>query len=90
MHLRNFRDNFLLTNAVGRYFVKQYYAYSPPMADFIVEHRSLRFVTRVVLTPLVYMIAYPLIAFFVLLVAALAGAGYAVRKHARLSENIDS
>ena len=80
MHLRNFRDSFLLTNTVGRYFVKQYYAYSPPMADFIAEHKTLRFVTRVVLTPLVYMIAYPLAALFVLLLFAAFGGGLAIRR----------
>ena len=80
MHLRNFRDSFLLTNTVGRYFVKQYYAYSPPMADFIAEHKTLRFMTRVVLTPLVYMIAYPLAALFVLLFFAAFGGGLAIRR----------
>ena len=53
MHLRNFRDNFLLTNAVGRYFVKQYYAYSPPIADFIAKHDSLKSVVRIGLVPFV-------------------------------------
>jgi len=53
MTLRQFRDNVLLTNTVGRYLVKQYYAYSPPMADFIAEHDSLKSIVRIGLAPLV-------------------------------------
>lgn len=59
MVLRKFRDNFLLTNAPGKAFVSFYYRYSPPVADFIQEHRALRLTTRAALTPLVYGIKYP-------------------------------
>ena len=51
--LRQFRDRFLLTNAVGRTFVRLYYTYSPPMAKFISGHESLRMVVRWSLLPLV-------------------------------------
>ncbi len=51
--LRRFRDRFLLSNAPGALFVRLYYRYSPPLADFIARHPVLRAVTRVVLYPLV-------------------------------------
>jgi lysophospholipase L1-like esterase len=40
--LREFRDHFLLTNFVGKSFVNFYYAYSPPIAEFISTHESMR------------------------------------------------
>jgi hypothetical protein len=52
--LRQFRDRYLLTNPVGRSFVGFYYRYSPPAADFIAKHDSLRMITRLVLIPLVW------------------------------------
>jgi len=44
--LRQFRDEFLQDNAVGRAFVDFYYEASPPIADFISEHEILRTVVR--------------------------------------------
>jgi len=54
MVLREFRDKYLLTNPVGRAFVRFYYATSPPIARYIAKHESLRVITRWALTPLVY------------------------------------
>lgn len=49
---REFRNQFLLTNSVGKYFVKAYYQLSPPIADVIVQHEGLRAMTRAALYPL--------------------------------------
>jgi hypothetical protein len=57
--LRQFRDEWLLTNAPGRAFVDFYYTYSPPIADYIAEWESLRTMVRVALTPLVFAIKEP-------------------------------
>lgn len=51
--LREFRDRYLLTNRAGRAFVSFYYMVSPPIADFIIEHRCLKPVVRVALWPVV-------------------------------------
>ena len=60
--LRNFRDNFLKKSTMGAAFVTYYYAASPRLADVIREHESLRFLTRTLLTPVIYGIEYPLLA----------------------------
>jgi hypothetical protein len=62
MVLRSFRDNFLLTNPLGASFVDLYYRVSPPVADFIARHETLRAVSRVALTPIVYGFKYPVLA----------------------------
>jgi len=51
--LRRFRDFYLIPNRIGRTFVKAYYKYSPPMADFIAKHDSLRTMVRISLLPVV-------------------------------------
>jgi hypothetical protein len=51
--LRRFRDFYLMTNSIGRTFVKAYYRYSPPMADFIAKHDTLRTLVRWGLAPLI-------------------------------------
>ncbi|MDH3325322.1 MAG: hypothetical protein OEM38_01235 [Gammaproteobacteria bacterium] len=58
--LRQFRDRVLLKFGAGRWLVETYYDISPPYADYISQHEELRTVSRWVLSPLVYLILYPL------------------------------
>ncbi len=51
--LRDFRDNYLITNRVGRDFVHFYYTYSPFIASFISEYALLRHAVKQMLTPIV-------------------------------------
>jgi hypothetical protein len=53
--LREFRDEYLLTSAVGQAFVDFYYRVSPPIAEFITEHPSLKPIVRAGLLPAVAM-----------------------------------
>jgi hypothetical protein len=53
--LREFRDEYLLTNPVGRALVDVYYRVSPPIAEFITEHPSLKPIVRAGLVPAVAM-----------------------------------
>lgn len=51
--LQEFRDKYLLTHLPGKRMVTIYYTLSPPLAEFISRHESLRTVTRGVLYPVV-------------------------------------
>lgn len=51
--LRQFRDEYLLTNPVGQALVELYYEISPPVAEFIEEHPALKPIVRVGLAPAV-------------------------------------
>jgi outer membrane protein assembly factor BamB len=53
--LRDFRDGYLLTNPLGRALVDLYYKVSPPIAELIAEHPSLKPVIRAGLVPAVAM-----------------------------------
>jgi len=55
--LREFRDQYLLTNPLGRAFIDFYYTVSPPIAKFITEHPSLKPIVRAGLLPVVAMSA---------------------------------
>jgi alpha-tubulin suppressor-like RCC1 family protein len=53
--LREFRDEYLLTNLVGQAFVDFYYRVSPPIADLITNHPSLKPIARAALMPAIAM-----------------------------------
>jgi hypothetical protein len=57
--LREFRDQHLLTNAAGTWFVEFYYRHSPPIADYIRERESLRATVRGILAVGIFTIEYP-------------------------------
>jgi hypothetical protein len=46
------RDEYLLTNQLGRAFVSAYYKYSPPLAHWIAKHPMMRKIVRVGLYPI--------------------------------------
>ena len=55
--LRDFRDEYLMTNPLGRGFVRVYYETSPPIAEVISEHEWLRTAVREgMVKPLVYIV----------------------------------
>ena len=56
--LRQFRDNVLMKFSAGQWFVKNYYQYSPPLADYIRSNEGLRFAVRMILTPIILGIEY--------------------------------
>ena len=66
--LRIFRDEVLLKYELGKTFVRNYYAFSPPIANYLASNETLRTITRAMLTPLVYSINYPIITSFLLLI----------------------
>lgn len=51
--LREFRDAYLLKNRPGRAFVRLYYRYSPPLADYMAKHETLKIIARCTLYPIV-------------------------------------
>jgi outer membrane protein assembly factor BamB len=53
--LREFRDEYLLTNPLGQALVDLYYRVSPPIAEFITNHPSLKPIVRAGLLPAVAM-----------------------------------
>jgi len=55
--LRDFRDQYLLTNPAGEALTNFYYQVSPPIADFITDHPSLKPIVRVGLMPIVVMVS---------------------------------
>ena len=79
--LRDFRDRSLLTNSLGQAFVNFYYRHSPPIADVIRKHASLKYATRVALFPLIYTVEYPYLMAALFLIAAGIGLAYKRRRN---------
>ena len=69
--LRDFRDAHMLTNVPGRMVIRLYEFTSPPIAAVIAEHEWLRFLTRILLAPIVLSAAYPRTALLVLVFGVL-------------------
>ena len=80
--LREFRDRYLQRTALGRAFIGFYYRHSPPLAAVIAEHEWLRTFVRLLLTPLVLAIAFPVRAF--MLAALVATLLVAMNRRARI------
>jgi hypothetical protein len=53
--LRQFRDEYMLTNPAGRLLASLYYTYSPPMAEYISKNEGLRVITRMALEPITWL-----------------------------------
>ncbi|MFH0780921.1 MAG: CFI-box-CTERM domain-containing protein [Pseudomonadota bacterium] len=70
--LKEFRDRYLETHMLGREFVKNYYRFSPPIADFIREHELLKLGVQVALYPLIGL-SYLMLKLSIPLQLALAG-----------------
>jgi hypothetical protein len=79
MVLRHFRDDVLLQSKLGTAFVSFYYKHSPPIADFIAQHDTLRMIIRFALTPLIFAVKYPIV---VTLLFAMAGVWFFRRRFA--------
>jgi hypothetical protein len=51
--LEKVRDEYLLTNELGRVFISVYYNYSPSLARWIAKHPMMRKIVRIGLHPTV-------------------------------------
>jgi hypothetical protein len=83
MVLRHFRDRHLLASRAGRAFVDFYYRTSPPVADYIARHETLRLITRAALTPLVYGLKYPRLSLALFSIAAMTALYGRMRRRRR-------
>lgn len=45
--IREFRDEYLVPNAIGKWLVEKYSMYAPPVVEFISKHESLQRVVRI-------------------------------------------
>jgi len=67
--LREFRNEYLLTNAAGQAFVDFYYEYSPAVAEVIAGNEVLKLIVRALLTPfvvVVYLLFHPQLSYMLL------------------------
>lgn len=80
--LRQFRDNVLLHSSIGRWFVNEYYRYSPPIAQYIAHHYTLKLCTRIILTPVIFFITSPTIGWIGLVLLLLI----LLQKHIRYTK----
>lgn len=76
LSLREFRDEILLTNDLGRRFVQGYYKWSPPVADWIRANPGVRATVAGALIPLAWYadisIGFPMFALLIPILTAIA------------------
>ena len=85
--LRDFRDNWLLTNSPGRWLTAAYYRHSPPIARYIAENPTRRAIVRTVLSPVLIALTYPwLLIGYLLLAMGVVGRWY-ISRYGRLVLN---
>ena len=58
--VRDFRDHQLMRSATGRSLIRWYYEQSPAVSGMLDNYPALKPVLRVIVTPVVYLIAYPM------------------------------
>ncbi len=89
--LRQFRDQYLLTNPMGTAFVDMYYNLSPPLASWIAHHPFVAFLTRCALTPIVWLskfaILYPILFHLLIIFSIISMIYYSRRKRQKLTRN---
>ncbi|HPD57922.1 MAG TPA: hypothetical protein P5294_11075 [Smithellaceae bacterium] len=85
MVLREFRDRFLLTNALGSAFVSWYYENSPAASGWIAQHPVARLMVRIALYPVIGIAWAVNHTPYVLLIFMLIGAGLLVYRRMPLS-----
>jgi len=78
--LRDFRDRSLLTNSLGQAFVNFYYRHSPPIANVIRKHASLKYATRLALVPVIYTVEYPYLMAVLFIIPTGIGLAYKRRR----------
>jgi uncharacterized repeat protein (TIGR01451 family) len=81
--LRDFRDRYLQQTEFGRAFIRFYYRHSPPIADIIAAHKSLRLLARAVLTPVVLLVVHPVGSLAAIVLVFALFAGVRVQRHRR-------
>ncbi|MGI6413034.1 MAG: CFI-box-CTERM domain-containing protein [Syntrophomonadaceae bacterium] len=81
--LRSFRDQYLLSNALGRTFVEFYYQNSPALANQIADNEMLKCIVRILLIPcivIVYLLFHPILILGLAGIMLLYIIAYRVRK----------
>jgi hypothetical protein len=82
--LREFRDQVLLPTRGGSWFVRWYYAHSPPAAAWISDHDGARAATRVALWPVIgFAAAWLYVPGWLKLVLFLVAVGWLLRRRLR-------
>lgn len=81
--LREFRDKCLLSNSLGRLFVRFYYHYSPPLAKVIAGSEFLKSIVRILLIPLIILSYLCLHSIWILLLGMIGAGLFICRKKNR-------